>query len=512
MNNDLSRTGIIDIGSNSIRLVIYETTPEGGYRIIKECKYSARLSEKITIENRLERDALETIVPVLLQFKQVCRVFGAERIRAGATAAIRNASNSEEIASFLSEAASLPIEIISGQQEAYFGFLGVINAFDVQDGFVIDIGGGSTEITQFQNRRFRNSISFPFGAVNTNVAFSHGGNWSMEQVHRLENFVRERLESCEWLKSGKGLPLFGLGGTLRTLGKIDQKRKSYSLPNSHGYTLSTETVKRFMETLPAMPYDKRKNLEGLSKSRADIIVSGLIIFHTVYQYVGAGHALISGEGLREGMLHDLLEPGNPVRASALEYSLGTLQQLNQEASAEFLSQVLEHAQKLFTTLNGENDEKEMEMLIYVSVMLYRLGANINYYQSKRHTRYWLMNSPIRGLTHRQLVLCSMIASYSTKSRKQKLSADHKDILLPSDEERIHKLGSLVQLSAALDTGETGIQQQIKPRLKGGSLEIELRVNERPLLKLEEIDNALKAFRNAWGLKVKLEYTSNSQHS
>ncbi|MFD1774569.1 Ppx/GppA phosphatase family protein [Paenibacillus rhizophilus] len=511
MNNDLNRIGIIDIGSNSIRLVIYETTPEGGYRIIKECKYSARLSEKITKENRLEREALETIVPVLLQFKKVCQVFGAARIRTGATAAIRNASNSEEIAAFLSEAVSLPIEIISGQQEAYFGFLGVINAFDVNDGFVIDIGGGSTEITLFQNRRYRHSISFPFGAVNTNVAFGQGGNWNGEQVHRLEAFVRGRLEECEWLRAGSGLPLFGLGGTLRTLGKIDQKRRNYSLPNSHGYTLSTETIKRFMETMPAMPYDKRKNLEGLSKNRADIIVTGLIIFHTVYQYIGAGRALISGEGLREGMLHDLLEPEHPVRASALEYSLVTLQRLNKEASADFLTDVHKNAQSLYSTLKGESDEKEQEMLIYVSVMLYRLGANINYYQSKRHTRYWLMNSPIRGLTHRQLVLCSMIASYSTKSRKQKLSTEHKDILLSSDEERIHKLGSLVQLSAALDSGETGMEQEIKPRLKGASLDIELLVCQRPLLKLEEIDNALKAFKNAWGLKVKLEYTSNCQH-
>lgn len=507
MDNYFTRVGIIDIGSNSIRLVIYETTPEGGFRIIKECKYSARLSEKITKEGRLERPALETVVPVLLQFKSVCETYGVARIRAGATAAIRNAANSEEIVGFLSEAADLPIEIISGYQEAYFGFLGVINAFDATDGFVIDIGGGSTEITLFRNRTYRNSISFPFGAVNTNVSFGQNGNWSMEQIRRLEAFVRVHLEECPWLKEGRGLLLYGLGGTLRTLGKIDQKRRNYSLPNSHGYTLSTETVKKFMETLPSMPLDKRKNLEGLSKSRADIIVSGLIIFHTVYQFIDAGGAVISGEGLREGMLHDLLEPAHPVRPSALEYSLGTLQRLNSEASAESLHPVHKLAHSLYNSLKGDEDGGEQEMLIYVSVMLHRLGASINYYQSKRHTQYWLMNSPIRGLSHRQLVLCAMISSYSTKSRKQKLSAVHKDILLPSDEERIHKLGSLVQLSAALDSSDIGIPQHIKPLRRGGNLDIELSGRERPLLKLEEIDNALKAFKNAWDLKVTLIYTS-----
>lgn len=149
MRDDLRRIGIIDIGSNSIRLVIYDTTREGGYKIIKECKYSARLSEKITKENRLEQKDMETIVPVLRQFKEICNAFAVETIRAGATAAIRNAANSSEIISFLSQSSSIPIEVISGHQEAYYGFLGVINAFNVEDGYVIDIGGGSTEITLF---------------------------------------------------------------------------------------------------------------------------------------------------------------------------------------------------------------------------------------------------------------------------------------------------------------------------------------------------------------------------
>lgn len=185
MSDDLCRIGIIDIGSNSIRLVIYDTTRQGGYKIIKECKYSARLSEKITKAGRLERKDMDTIIPVLRQFKEICSAFEVDRIRAGATAAIRNAANSSEIITYLSEASLIPIEVISGYQEAYFGFLGVINAFDVQDGFVIDIGGGSTEVTLFRGRRYQHSISFPFGAVNTNLMFSHQGNWNSEQVKKL---------------------------------------------------------------------------------------------------------------------------------------------------------------------------------------------------------------------------------------------------------------------------------------------------------------------------------------
>lgn len=508
MKDDLCRIGIIDIGSNSIRLVIYDTTSVGGYKIIKECKYSARLSEKITKDGRLERKDMDTIVPVLHQFKEICAAFGVERIRAGATAAIRNAANSAEIITYLSEASSITIEIISGHQEAYFGFLGVINAFDVEDGFVIDIGGGSTEITLFRGRRYQHSISFPFGAVNTNVMFGHGGNWTADQVHKLQAYVLGRLVEHDWLTTGEGLALFGLGGTMRSLGKLDQKKRDYSLPNSHGYALSAETIQQFMETLPAMPLDKRRELDGLSKSRADIVVSGLIIFHTVFKYIGAVQAVISGEGLREGMLHDLLKPEQPVRDSALEFSLDTIRRFDIRTSKAHLDHIHKLARNLLAAVKLEGDVQEMEMLVYVSIMLHRTGSNINYYQSKRHTRYWLMNSPIRGLTPRQLILCAMIASYSTKNRKQKWSTAHKDILLASDEEWIHKLGTLVQLSIALDSTEIGVVSALEGQMQGNTLHLALQAAKPILIGLEDIENALKAFRNVWGLKVKLDFPSS----
>ncbi|WNS45023.1 Ppx/GppA phosphatase family protein [Paenibacillus sp. MMS20-IR301] len=511
MRDDLCRIGIIDIGSNSIRLVIYDTTQAGGYKIIKECKYSARLSEKITKDGRLETKDMDTIVPVLHQFKEICDDFEVDKIRAGATAAIRNAANSSEIISYLSAASSIQIEVISGHQEAYFGFLGVINAFDIQDGFVIDIGGGSTEVTLFRGRRYQHSISFPFGAVNTNVMFSHHGNWNSDQVRKLQAYVTGRLVEHDWLTEGAGLPLYGLGGTLRSLGKLDQKNRDYSLPNSHGYMLSGETIDRFMEVLPATPYEKRKELEGLSKSRGDIIVSGLIIFHTVYHYIQASGALISGEGLREGMLHDLLKPDEPVRDSALEYSLDTIIRFDIRTSKRHLDHIYKLALSLLNAFEPEGDRAEQEMLVYVAIMLHRTGSNINYYQSKRHTRYWLMNSPIRGLTHRQLILSALIASYSTKSRKQKLSQMHKDILLASDEMWIHKLGTLVQLSIALDSTEIGIVSGLNTRLHNNTLDLEL-LGGQVLIGLEDIENGLKAFRNAWSVKVKLGFPSSGKHS
>ncbi|MFD2878572.1 hypothetical protein ACFTAO_25195 [Paenibacillus rhizoplanae] len=206
------------------------------------------------------------------------KIFEVDKIRAGATAAIRNAANSAEIISYLSEASSIQIEVVSGYQEAYFGFLGVINAFDVQDGFVIDIGGGSTEVTLFRGRRYQQSISFPFGAVNTNQMFSQGGNWNAEQIRKLQLYVTGRLVEHDWLTTGTGLPLYGLGehcgqwlswirgtGIIRCLIPMAM---SWRMRRSNGSW-------RFC---PPLRLRSARTWTGCPKSRADIIVSGLIIF------------------------------------------------------------------------------------------------------------------------------------------------------------------------------------------------------------------------------------------
>ncbi|OAB42425.1 Ppx/GppA phosphatase family protein [Paenibacillus glacialis] len=503
------RIGIIDIGSNSIRLVIYDTTQGGGYKIIKECKHSARLSAKINEQGSLDKKEMCTIVPILKQFRQVCINFGVDTIRAGATAAIRNATNSQEIIEFLSQESSIDIKLVSGEEEAYFGFLGVINSFDIEDGFIVDIGGGSTEITLFENRSFKKSVSLPFGAVNTNVKFGNDGNWNEEQILNLRQYVLSMLEEHDWMQSRPQLPLFGLGGTIRSLGKIDQKDAHYSMPISHGYTLTTDSVDQLYNILPSLPLEKRKQINGLSKSRADIIVSGLIIVHTVYHYIQAKHCLISGEGLREGMLHDLINPAHAVKPSTLDYSIKTLLSFEGAASRVHLEHVYKLSNMLYDNLKSDGDDEEHKKLLYVSIMLYRIGGHINYYQYSRHTQYWIMNSSIRGLTHREIILCALISSYNTKSRKQKLSLDHQDILLASDEVWIHKLGSLVQLCIALDQSETQAVKAIVTEIANKNLHLTVQSDVETWIEQEEMDSVAKVFKSAWDLKLKIDFSSIS---
>src|SRR5690554_2740569 len=274
------RTGIIDIGSNSIRLVIFESNSQGSYRVIDEAKESARLSEHVNEDGEFSKDVIAFVGTTLLHFRLLCEAAGTSSIRAIATAAIRNAKHSERIIDELQLHTGLTIEILSGEQEAYFGFLGMINTLDVQDGFLIDIGGGSTELTLFQNRTIVHSHSFPIGAVQLTKKFGQDGVITEEKLKSIQRMVEQLAKELEWIRQYPGLPLIGVGGTIRSLCNIDQKSRNYSLSITHNYQMTASAIDQILSRIQSVPIDERKSIEGLAKHRFDIIVPGTIILQT----------------------------------------------------------------------------------------------------------------------------------------------------------------------------------------------------------------------------------------
>ncbi|MGS5021538.1 Ppx/GppA phosphatase family protein [Paenibacillus sp. JJ1683] len=499
-----SKIGIMDIGSNSIRLVIYEMTETGAYRIVQECKEAARLSEKVGANGRMEREAIRSIAPLLRQFMEVCRMHGVVRMRAAATAAIRNAANSDEIVQWIAEETNLTLEILSGEQEGYAGFLGVVNTMNVSDGIIIDIGGGSTEITLFRDRTRLHTVSFPFGAVNMNWRFGRevkNGEWSTGQIEEMESFVRSSLQNHDWIFSNPGLPFIGLGGTLRTLAKINQKRRDYSLPVTHHYEMTIEDVDYFYSSLPHLPYEKRKKTAGLSKDRADIIVPGLIILKTIFEAAQGSAYLVSGAGLRDGLFHELVNAEQPVVANPLIASIRNILSFAVPVSEAHVKRVNEYAVRLYDTLAEGPSIAMDKRLLLTAATLYKTGAALNYYHFRQHSVFWILHAGIGGLSHRETVLAALIADYHPKNRTPRLLRTHADILEPSDEERVHRLGSLLQLAIGMDRSESGIISGIHPTTGDDALHIRLESKSEPILEQRELVAVAKDFQKAWNLTL-----------
>ncbi|MFB5677073.1 Ppx/GppA family phosphatase [Paenibacillus terreus] len=496
-----SNIGIMDIGSNSIRLVIYEIKDTGAYRIVREYKESARLSEKVGPDGKMGRKAVLAIAPLLRQFKVICEQNNVSRLRAGATAAIRNAVNSEEVVAWIEEETGLLIEVLSGEEEGNAGFLGVVNSMNVHDGMIIDIGGGSTEVTLFRERKRLKTFSFPFGAVNMNLRFgqeSRDGIWDAEQIARLEQYVQSALEEHPWITSNPGLPFIGLGGTMRTLAKISQRTRDYSLQVTHHYEMAADEVDRMFAHLPRLSNGQRKKIAGLSKDRADIFIPGLIILQTIFRAAQGASFLISGAGLRDGLFHELIRPANPVLPDPLQSSLRNVLEFGVPAAPEHLDRVLNYTQQLYRLLTGESSLLD-ERVIRTAAMLYKAGTTLNYYHYTQHSVYWIMRAGLGGLSHREMVLAAIAADYHPKNRTERLLHAHKDILQPLDMQKVHRIGSLLQLGIALDRSETGVVDKMVPSFDDGSLHLRLYSREEPILELKAMENAAKDVQKAWDI-------------
>lgn len=500
-----TKIGIIDIGSNSIRLVIYEINALGAYRVVSEHKDSARLSERIGYDGILHSKDIISIVPILSHYALLCRVHEVQTVRAVATAAIRNAVNSAEIVRVLEEQTDLRIEVLSGSEEARYGYLGVINSIDIRDAFIIDIGGGSTEVTLLRNRQLLNSVSFPFGAVNTTRQFMKNANLTEQEIADIRRMAEEAVIAHPWITSSPNLPMIGLGGTIRTLGKMSQKKAKYPLQLAHNYELKPGELRAFVTMLSSLPLEKRKKVDGISKERSDIIVPGLIILDTLFGAAGASRCIISGSGLRDGLFFETLDPKQPIFPDVLESSLHNLLALHPNAAEKHVRRVDQLAMQLYDKLHTQEQlEDRSRQYLHAAALLHRIGVSVHYYHFQKHTQYMIANARIDGFTHREIVICSLIATYKTKSRTHQQALAYKDLLKESDELLIVKLGTLLHLAAALDYSETQPVQELLVNLSETNLTLKLMCIHNPILELKELANITKDFEKTWGIKLKIQ--------
>ncbi|MBD3917699.1 Ppx/GppA family phosphatase [Paenibacillus sp. PR3] len=495
------RLGIIDIGSNSIRLAVYERTANGAHRVIDGSKRPARLSGSIDDQGRLRPEKIDELIDIMNHYRLICAHHRTGYIRAVATAAIRNAANRDEIVERVQEEAGLTIEVLSGEEEARFGFLGMINTLDVREGFLIDIGGGSTEISLFRDRTLVQSVSFPIGCVNMSHFLAKDGTLSDEALSELEDKVEQTVRKEAWLSWTPGLPLIGVGGTVRALSKLDQADTKYAFPLTHNYMITESRTNELFEQLRPIPTDKRNKLPGLSKDRADVIVSGLAILRCLYRKLQATHYLVCGAGLRDGLFYDTRFQNQPRLDDVLGYSVRNLSWLHPEAPQQHVMQVNRLAMQLFEYLSPKMELPERaHRWMDTASSLFRIGASIDYYHYAKHSFYLIVNSHLNGLSHREMVLVAAIASFKGKSRLRQQIAEYRDLLEESDLDYITLLGTILQLAAALDRTETQSIGRLSITTAQGMLKLEALTSGSPLdVERAEVEEVSKDFNKAWHL-------------
>lgn len=503
------RYGIIDIGSNSIRLVIYEKTENGAYRVVDGSKRSARLSSKINDRGELSNDGINDLIETLQIFNLLTSQHHLVNLIAIATAAIRNATNQTEILQRVYEVTGHKIRTLSGEEEARLGFLGMINSLSFRDGFLLDIGGGSSELTLFLDRKIVHTFSFPFGCVSFNRKYDSKQGLSDADLEHIGQDVQLALGEHKWIKKYANLPLIAVGGTARALGKIHQAAVHYPFRQTHNYPITEQQVTELFEHIRLMPQDKRKKEPGLSKDRADVIVPGFAILTTIFQYIQATQYVICGAGLRDGLFHKLCFPEQPLVQNPLQYSLHNLLALHTAVPRAHIDHISGLACKLLTSLHGQEQGLE-QFILYLDTAskLYRIGATIDHYDFSKHTFYLVIHSHLNGLSHKEIIMVAAIAAFRSKNKTRNELNDYSELISAQDIEIISKLGMLLQLAAALDKSETQSIQELKLSIIGDKLIMYAKAKKTEMkIEQHKVQEIAEDFKKQWSVKPILHVIS-----
>jgi exopolyphosphatase/guanosine-5'-triphosphate,3'-diphosphate pyrophosphatase len=303
------RVGVVDLGTNSIRLFVASAEPSEGQGLEEFARdmVITRIGEEVDRTGRIDPDALARTVDVLGRYCRRARALHAERIRVSATAAVREASNRDELEASVRTHAGAELEVITGEREAALSFLGATHSLDVPAQFlVLDIGGGSTEFAVGTEQPDA-SISTPMGSVRLTERLIRTDPPSEDELVSIRNAVRGILDDVESSVPVRTVrTLVAVAGTPTTIQAISLGLPFYDPEAIHRSWLSVEEAERVLEELARMTTDKRSTIAVMAPGRADVIVAGAVILVEVMRRFGFERSLVSETDILDGLALELL--------------------------------------------------------------------------------------------------------------------------------------------------------------------------------------------------------------
>lgn len=395
---------VVDIGSNSARIVVYEREASSHLRIVASARASLRLVEALDGGDGrvIGRDAMERAREALVDFAAIAAGAGARRILPYATAAVREAKDGPRFGRMAARILRAKVRILDGEQEAYFGFLGAVRGVHARSGLLFDLGGGSLQTTLFRDRERRRSASVPLGALRLALRFIEHDPPTEKEIRHLRRHVEKFLEELRLRPLRPGDSLVGTGGTVRNLAKIEGFREAFGLPRVHGHRLSLESLRQLEEDLSGRPRARNEEIVGLSKDRADSIVAGAVVIRTLCEWVEADEIVVSGQGLREGLAYAAIGAETVdierVRASSLR---AMLERFGADASVADTRAAL--ASAVFERLAPPDERRVLSVALGVAARSLDVGRAVDYFDRHEHAARIVLASEMEGFTHAEIM-------------------------------------------------------------------------------------------------------------
>lgn len=436
------RVAVIDIGSNSIRMVIYEKTSRFAFHLLHEEKSKVRISENAyKHQGALQETPMQRTFDALAEFLEISRSFSVRKTLCVATSALRDAPNKQEFLQRVKEKLRLNIKVISGEKEAYYGAIACANLLPPQkQALSVDIGGGSTELALIDEKSVSQTISLDLGTVRLKELY-----FDSDDISGAKSAIDKELEK---LKPAHITTLIGIGGTFRAISNAILKLSDYPLNKLHAYEYSIEKFSRFLDAVLDANEEQLLAL-GIKSNRFDVIKPGTLILKRLIKKLELSKVITSGVGVREGLyLSDLLR--NSKHKFPNNYNTSVAYLIDSHIpQTHYSNQLSKLAKKLFDLTQEHFGLDECYRYeLGLAAKLYPSGSNVHFYSKNKHSYYLIQSALEYGFTHKSITLIATLTKYAKNKLPAQTHLEKYAQLLP-DPKTTNALSFLLSMSLIL---------------------------------------------------------------
>jgi exopolyphosphatase / guanosine-5'-triphosphate,3'-diphosphate pyrophosphatase len=506
------KVAAIDIGSNSIKLVVVDAAASDSFAVLAREKEVVRLGQDTLRRGRLSQTAIERAITCVQRFRTAAEVRQADTIAAVATASVREASNSSQFLKQVEKTTGVRVEVLSGPEEARLIGLAASRGCGNRDAISlnIDIGGGSTEISLFRNGKPLSLHSIRVGAVRLNERYLKSDPPKEKEIAALKAEVYAAFQRpARELRSTRWHQVSGTSGTILAIGaSLGAQRvnngKSKQLPAQPTETeIAFSELVQFNEKLLSMNQAARRSLPGINSQRAEIVIAGGYILEAAMKALRINSLRTCDWALREGVILDYLqEYEEELRTPVLDFEDRKLLEVHavgrrfgyEETHAR---QVAKIADQIFDCVaESEKLSRHQRTLLLAGALLHDIGYHIAHESHQKHTMYLIMNSELTGFSEAERAVIANIARYHRGPLPKERHKEYA-VLNAADRDSVHKLGGIIRIADALDRSHDSRVSNLRCRYEPGSLRIELVSNSDCESELIEVQRKKDLFERAF---------------
>ncbi len=495
----------IDVGSNALRMVVGRLGNQGELETIENVRLPVRLGQDAFTSGQFSEKTIQMAVGAFLRFRKVAQAFDVAETRAVATSAVREANNSDILIDRIAQQTGFHLEIISGDEEARLIHLAVKHAIDLRGkhALLVDIGGGSVEITLSDAEHVLSTESYEMGTVRLLRKLEDSAAAKLPFHRWVKEYAQKARRRVEREIAGEKVDLcIGTGGNVEEMGKL--RRRLFKRESEE--VITADEIGKLIDKLSALSVEERIHKLRLRPDRADVLLPAAVVLHMIAQEVGVEEVRIPGVGLKDGLLLDMAPlaqgPVLPRREQVWAAALRLGQKYRFEGEHSLLVSRL--AARLFNQSLSLHRLTEKELLLLeVAALLHDIGHFINTIDHDKHGYYLLKHNPLIGLDAAEQEIVANLVRYHRKQTPT--AADENFKSLPQKDRLIvTKLCALLRLADALDTSHTGRVKDVLLEQRGSRWRLRPIGDTELMLEAWDLEKRKTLFQEVFGVSLEIQ--------